>query len=136
MYEAYYDSESWALLFVDGPPEQRDYLAGEANVFVCGGLQHPERMVAIIGRTPPFAPAVAKGFKRAWLDVGTSKASFMLDTPQEPQRILTGVVWLGLSEEEIGCIESVELEGDLRRRITIAVSVGERTLKARTYVKR
>ena len=136
MYEAHYDGESWALLFVDGPRGEKDYLGGESNVFVCGGLQHPEKMAAILGRRAPFAPAVARGFRRAWLGEGSGRVSFMLDSPDEPQRILTGVVWLDLSEEEISRIESVELEGDLRKRIAIEVTVGERTLKAFTYVKR
>jgi hypothetical protein len=136
VYDAYYDPESWSLVFIPGPREERDYFGGDTNVFVCGGLQHPEKMASIVGRRLPFAPAVARGFRRAWLDAGTEKVSFMHACPEEPERILTGVVWLGLSEKEIGRIESFELKGELRRRIAVDVAVGERTVKAFTYVKR
>jgi hypothetical protein len=136
VYHAYYDPQSWALLFIPGPREERDYLGGETNVFVCGGLQQPERMASIVGRSPPFAPAVARGFRRAWIEVGKERVSFMLDCPEAPDRILTGVVWLGLSEEEIGRIESFELKEGLRKTVAVEVAVGERTVKARTYVKR
>ena len=136
LYEPHYDAESWALYFVDGPLEGKDYFGGEINVFVCGSLQHPGKMVPLIGRNAPFAPAFARGYSRRWEKVGGRDVPFMLPAPDNPRRALTGIVWLVLSEEEVERIENVELHEDLRKRIAITVKVGERDVEAVTYIKR
>jgi len=136
MYESHYDAQNWAIFFVDGPLEEKDYFGGRINVFVCGSLQHPGKMAPQIGRNAPFAPAVARGYSRTWQTVDGRDVPFMLPDPVDPQSALTGIVWLDLSEEEVEKIERVELQDDLRWRIDIEVRIGERRMEAITYIKR
>ena len=136
MYTPYYDAERWALVFTDGAAGQPDPFAAGTRVFVCGGLQHPDKMTSIIGRAAPFAPAVARGFQRVWKDVEGSPVSFMVPNSEDPQSVLTGVVWLGLDDGEVRKVEGFELAGNLRRRISVAVVVGDDTVQAITYVER
>ncbi len=136
MYEPHYDADSWALYFVDGPPGDKDYFAGKINVFVCGSLQHPGRMSPLIGRSAPFAPAAARGFLRRWEKADGRDVPFMLPDPDDPGSVLTGIVWLDLSGEEVERIEEVELRAGLRKRIAVEVKVGERAVAAITYIRK
>ncbi|MDP8257734.1 MAG: gamma-glutamylcyclotransferase family protein [Candidatus Alcyoniella australis] len=109
-------------------------MRGERHVFVCGALQNPEKLGALLGRSPAFAPAVVKGYQRGSETIGGVDVAFMLPST-DPVAVLTGVVWLDLSEQDIELIEGLELAGDLRKRIVIEAVCGELRLKAFTYVK-
>lgn len=93
-------------------------------------------MGALLGSEPPFAPAVATGYRRTVERVGVEEIPFMVPDPGDPRSVLTGVVWLGLAEGSLERIESLELDKGLRKRITVEVRIGELTLIAYTYVKR
>ncbi len=133
MYTPSYDAERNALYFVADPHENRDRFAGRINVFVCGGLQNPDKMAAVLGRAAAFAPAMARGFRHDRVNVNGRDMPFML--PAEPTAALTGVVWLDLSADELAKIEAIELADNLRRRIDLAVHLGHSTLAAISYVK-
>ena len=134
MYEPHYLAEASALIFVDGPMKDKDYFGASLNAFVCGALQDPDRMAALLGRRAAFAPAVALGYRRSTETISGHRMPFMI--PADEEAVLTGVVWLDLNEEDLGRIEELELDGGHRRRITVDVRVGERTVEALTYVKR
>jgi len=136
MYKPYYDAQSCALFFVDGPLEDRNYFGGKINVFVCGGLQHCAKMASLIGRNAPFAPAAIRGHLRTWERINGKDIAFMIPDSNDPYRVLTGVVWLDLSGEDVRKIETFELQNNLRRRINVNVHVGERIVQAITYIKR
>lgn len=136
MYEPHYDPESYAVLFLPGPPEKVDYLDSGRNIFVCGSLQQPKKMAALVGREAAFAPAVALGYRRLWRKVEGRDVSFMEVDPQNPNRPLTGMVYVGLTDEEVAGVETYELEGGVRRRVTIEVFVGDRRVEALTYLNR
>lgn len=137
MLTAHYDPERWTLVFTDGPPPPPDVFAAGRRVFVCGGLQHPDRMAELLGgRRPSFAPALATGFARVWHEKEGAQVSFMVPAPEDPARPLGGILWLGLGEADVAAIESLELAGDLRRPHEIDVKVGEATLRARTYIEK
>ncbi len=136
MYEPQYDADSHALFFTDGPRQDRDCFGGALNVFVCGGLQQPDKMNGLIERRPSFAPAVVVGFRRIWKNVGGRDYPLMVPAPEEPDRPLTGVVWLDLTPEDLARIETLELDNNVRKRIDIKVLVGDRLLNAITYVER
>ena len=136
MYEPHYDAGSCAIYFVDGAPGDPDVLGGRTNVFVCGALQDPGKMASLLGRNAPFAPAVARGYRRTRASIAGREVPFMATDPDDPERVLTGVVWLDLSVEDLERIEGLELEGGLRVRVAIDVTVGERTIEAITYLRR
>ncbi|MFC1707987.1 gamma-glutamylcyclotransferase family protein [Planctomycetota bacterium] len=136
MYQPHYDADRWTLFFVDGPLVDKDCFAGERNVFVCGGLQHPDKMAWVSGRNAPFAPAVAIGYRRTWKQVDGKAISFMVPDLDDPRRVLTGVVWLDLSPADIERIEAFELGGGLRQRVEIDVLVGDAVVRAITYVEK
>jgi hypothetical protein len=136
MYRPFYSAEHSALYFSTEPVLPERVFSGARNVFVCGALQDPVRMEALLGLEPPFAPAVATGYRRTVERVGVEEIPLMVPDPGDPQSVLTGVVWLGLAEGSLERIESLELDGGLRKRITVEVRIGELTLIAYTYVKR
>ncbi len=116
--------------------EQKDYFDSGHNVFVCGALQNPAKMASVLGRDAPFAPAVSLGFYRETQSINGRNIPFMIDDLGDSRRPLTGVVWVALSDADLGRIEELELAGDLRERIAIEVLVGERRVQAFTYVKK
>lgn len=133
-YRAVYDEASWSLIFTtDGDLG----LTGpdRTHVFLCAGLQHPERMLAQIGRPAPFAPALVRGFDRAMRRVGGEEVPFLL-RHEDPLRPLAGTLYLGLGRAEVERVEAFELAGGWRVRIELDASVGERTLRAVTYLAR
>jgi len=134
-FEARYDGEAWALVF--GPVGSAPFEAWRRphHVFVVAALQDPGRWPELIGRQPPFAPALAYGFRRALLEVSGTQIPFMLET-DDPQRALAGTVFLGLDDDELGRVDAFELAGDHRRRIELEVAVGERRVDAVSYVRR
>lgn len=136
MYEPYYDEQDRTLFFVDGAPEKKDYFGGVMNVFSCGVLQSPSRMKTIIGHNAPFAPAVAFGFTRRWEKVKDKDYFFMISTPDKGERVLTGIIWLDLTRDDVKRIETFELQENVRRRVTIKVQVGDRFIDTITYIKR
>jgi hypothetical protein len=136
MYEPVYSVEHSALYFSTEPiPSERVFSRGH-NVFVCGALQNPVTISAVVGLEPAFAPAVASGYRRSVERIGGEDIPLMVPDEREPGNVLTGVVWLGLSKESLEKIEALELGGGVRRRITIEVRVGELSLSAYTYVKK
>ena len=133
-YRPYFDAPSRALFFIAGPASKKSLLDGKINMFVCGALQSPDTMTPLLGRKAPFVPAVAQGFWQTSIQVDGKRIPMM--TATDRQHLLTGVVWLNVTEREVQSIEKFELAGNLRKRITIDVHVGDRVIKAITYVKR
>jgi hypothetical protein len=109
-------------------------LDAKRNVFVCGALQSPSKMVPLLGRRAPFAPAVARGYWHTSEKIKEKNIPFMV--PSDPQRVLTGVVWLDLTEQEVRKIETIELDGSFRKSVVIEIQVGDRTIEAITYIKK
>jgi hypothetical protein len=136
MHRPFYLPESWSLYFATEQLPAERVFSGACNVFVCGALQDPVKMSALLGSEPPFAPAVATGYKRTVESIGGEDIPFMVPDPEDSQSVLTGVVWLDLAGEDLESIESLELDRGFRKRITIEVRVGEREVSAFTYVKR
>jgi len=130
MYQAHYDAGARALLFVDGEKDERDYLTMGTNVFVCGGLMNPAKMGALIGRNAPFAPAIADGYTHRHIESNP----FMLPD-DDPAAALLGVVYLGLTAEEVAWVETLELDGGYRRQIPLEVRVGDRICPAISYAR-
>ena len=135
MIRAFYDSASWSLLFTGAGELPADPLGGDTNVFVCAALQEPDRVYEMLGRPVAFAPAVARGYTRRLKTVDGAAMPFMLPD-EDPGRILTGTVFLDLSADDVAALEVFELAGDLRRRVTIEILVGERRLPAVTYLEK
>jgi len=135
MYRPLYDDTIQSLVFIADERTTEDVLSGSVNVFVCGGLQNPEKMANILGRNAPFAPAAANGYARTVAEVGGEQIPFMVPA-DDPGSVLTGVVWLDLGEQDVKNIETLELKGNVRKRVEIRVQVGEKALEALTYVRR
>jgi hypothetical protein len=136
MYRPFYSAENSALYFSADPVPSEGAFSGECNVFVCGALQDPVEMSALLNSEPRFAPGVATGYRRTVERVDGEDISFMVPDPGDPRSVLTGVVWLDLAKESLERIESLELEGGLRRRITIGARIGELEVAAYTYLKK
>lgn len=136
MYQPVYSQEYSALYFSSDAASSDDVFSGGSRVFVCGALQEPARMSAILGLEPPFAPAVASGYKRSVERIGRREIPLMVPDEDDPRSVLTGVVWLDLARASLDRIESLELDGGYRTRIAIEVRTGELSLTAYTYVRR
>lgn len=136
MYRPFYSDRYSALYFSADPAPSESVFSGGCNVFVCGALQDPARMSELLGSEVPFAPAAATGYKRIVEDIDGKEIPFMVPDEQDPRSVLTGVVWLDLSRAGLDGIESLELHGGLRRRISIEARIGELGLGAYTYVKK
>ena len=93
-------------------------------------------MSALLDLEPPFAPAAAVGYRRTVERIDGKELRFMASDHEDPGKVLTGIVWLDLATESLEKIESLELDGGFRKRITIEARVGERKLLAYTYVKK
>lgn len=135
MYEPVYVAEYSALVFSTDPISTESVFSGGCHVFVCGALQDPLEMSALLGLAPPFAPAVATGYRRTVERVDGADMAFMAPDERDPQSVLTGVVWLDLSRASLEKIESLELGGGIRKKIAIEARIGELKLTAHTYVK-
>ena len=114
MYRPRYAAEHSALFFCSEPISSEAAFSGARNVFVCGALQDPARMSALLGLEPPFAPAVAVGYRRTVESIDGEEIPFMVPDLDDPRSALTGVVWLDLTEDALERIESLELERALR----------------------
>ena len=136
MYRPVYSGEYSALYFSSDPISFERITRGGRRVFVCGALQDPLAMSALLGLEPPFAPAVATGYRRTVERLGGKDVPFMIPDEGNPRSVLTGVVWLDLSEASLEKIEALELDGGIRKRIAIEARIGELELTACTYVKR
>ena len=136
MYRPVYSDEYSALYFSSDAVSSASVFSGGANVFVCGALQNPARMSALLGSEPPFAPAAASGYNRSVERVDGREIPFMVSDDDDPRSVLTGVVWLDLTKESLDRIEALELDGGYRRRIAIEVRIGELDLTAYTYVRK
>jgi hypothetical protein len=136
MYRPVYSEQYSALYFSSAPTCSDAVFVGGLHVFVCGALQDPARMSALLGLEPAFAPAAASGYRRSVECVGGREIPFMVPDEGEPGRVLTGVVWLDLAKASLDRIESLELESGHRRRIAIEARVGELDLAAYSYVRR
>ena len=93
-------------------------------------------MSALLGLEPPFAPAAATGYKRAVKRIDGKDIPFMVSDHEDPGNVLTGIVWLDLTTASLEKIESLELDGGFRKRVTIDVRIGELELTARTYLEK
>jgi hypothetical protein len=136
MYRPVYLERYSALYFTSDPAASDRVFAGGSNVFVCGKLQDPVRMSALLGSEPAFAPAAVSGYRRSAERIDGKEIPFMVRDEEDPRSVLTGVVWLDLAKAGLDRIESLELDGGYRRRIVIEVRVGELDLAAYTYVKK
>jgi hypothetical protein len=136
MYRPVYSDQYSALYFSSEPTASDSVFSGGYNVFVCGALQNPARMSALLGVEAPFAPAAASGYKRSVERIDGREIPFMLPDEHDPASVLTGVVWLDLARANLERIESLELDGGYRSRIAIEVCVGELDLTAYTYVRK
>jgi hypothetical protein len=136
MYTASYSARYSALYFSSDSNRGESVFSGGRNVFVCGALQDPAEMTALLGLEPPFAPAATMGYRRTVERVDGKDVPFMVPDQEDPQSILTGVTWVDLSSASLEKIEGLELEGGFRKRITIEVRAGELRLPAYTYVRR
>ena len=135
MHRPFYLPEYSALYFATGPISSKSVFSGARNVFVCGALQDPARMSALLGLEPPFAPAAATGYRRAVERIDGKDIPLMVSDHEDPGNVLTGIVWLDLSTASLEKIESLELDGGFRKRITIEARIGELKLPAYTYVR-
>jgi hypothetical protein len=136
MYRPVYSEQYSALFFSSDPAASDGVFSGGSNVFVCGALQNPARMSALLGMEAAFAPAAASGYRRSVECIDEREVPFMIPDEHDPGNVLTGVVWLELSKASLDRIESLELDGGHRKRITIEARVGELDLAAYTYVRR
>ena len=136
MYRPVFSAEHSALYFSSGSVSLESAISSGSNVFVCGALQDPAKMSALLGFEAPFAPAAAAGYQRAVERVGGELVPFMVPDREDPRSVLTGVVWLGLASASLERIESLELERGLRKRIAIEARIGELDVSAHSYVKR
>jgi hypothetical protein len=136
MYRPVYSDEYSALYFSSDAFSPDGVFSGEFNVFVCGALQNPARMSALLGFEVPFAPAAASGYRRSLERIDGREIPFMVPDDRDPRSVLTGVVWLDLARASLERIESLELDGGHRRRISIATRIGELDLTAYTYVRK
>jgi hypothetical protein len=136
MYRPLYSHEYSAVYFSADAISLESALSGGCNVFVCGALQDPGKMSALLGTEPSFAPAVATGYRRTVERVDGDDIPLMVPDEDDPPSVLTGVVWLELTEEGLEKIESLELDGGFRKRISIRVRMGELSVTAYSYVKR
>ncbi len=136
MYRPVYSDEYSALYFSSEPGSSDDVFSGPCNVFVCGALQSPARMVSLLGLEPAFAPAAASGYRRSVESIDGRDIPLMVPDENDPRSLLTGVVWLDLAKASLDRIESLELDGGYRRRISIEARIGELDLTAYTYVRK
>ena len=136
MYRPFYSAEYSALYFSTDRTASERVFSGACNVFVCGALQNPTEMSRLLDLEAPFAPAVATGYRRSVEHVAGEEVPFMVSDATDPRSVLTGVVWLDLARRSLERIESLELGGGFRERISIEVRIGELTLTACTYVKK
>ena len=136
MYRPFYLPEHSALYLATDPISSESVFSGARNVFVCGALQDPVKMSALLGLESPFAPAAATGYRRTIERIDGEDIPFMVPDRDEPRSVLTGVVWLDLAKEAFDRIESLELEGGFRRRIAVEARIGEVEVTACTYVKK
>ena len=115
MYRPVYSDEYSALYFSSDATPSDSVFSGGYNVFVCGALQNPARMSALLGFEAPFAPAAASGYKRSVERIDGREIPFMVPDEHDPRSVLTGVVWLDLAKASLDRIESLELDGGYRR---------------------
>jgi len=136
MYRPIYSDEYSALYFSSDPAPSDEVFSGRLNVFLCGALQNPARMSALLGLEPPFAPAAASGYRRSVERIGGREIPFMVPDEHDPHSVLTGVVWLDLAKASLDRVESLELDGGYRERLAIEARIGELDLTAYTYVRK
>jgi len=134
MMKAHYNQEGQFLVFTTDHAPVPPFETG-TNIFVCGALQDPEKTAALIGRRAPFVCAIAQGFKRTAALIEGRRIPFMVEDKENPHGLLTGAVWLGLTDQEVAAVEKLELEGGYREPIEIIVRAGELSIRARTYLK-
>ncbi len=136
MYEAHYDPDVQALTFVDADDSGTP---GAHAVFVCGALQDPTKMAELTGRRPPFQCGAVAGYVRGTEEIDGNEIPLMVPAvpvDDEGPRVLTGVLWIELSDADLAAIESLELAGGYREQIKTEVTVGDETALALTYVKK
>jgi len=134
MYYPCYVPSASTLIFIAEPPEEKDYFGGSINVFVCGALQNPEKMVPILGRPAAFAPAVALGFRCSREIIDGRNIPFMYPD-EDAQKALMGIVWLDLLTDELAHIRAIEMQDQLREEIIVEVLVGDHYVKSISFIK-
>ncbi len=136
MYKPNYDSKASTLIFEDIHSKEKNHFSGKINVFVCGGLQNPERMESLLGIKASFAIGAVNGYYRNSEFVAGQEIPFMKPSPDKPNLILTGVVWLNLTKKSLHLIDGIELKGNHRKATQLQIQIGEVKVIATTYVKK
>jgi hypothetical protein len=93
-------------------------------------------MSGLLGQEPSFASAAVTGYRRSVERIDGEDIPFMVPDENDPRNVLTGVVWLDLTQGSLERIESLELERGLRKRITVDARIGELRLDLLTYIRR
>jgi len=135
MHRIHYDPEGNTLVFLDEASDAEQVWQGKINAFVCGALQDPEKMTELLGHPAPFAPGVVYGYDHRVVHIDGQQVPLMLPDRQ-PNRALTGIIWLNLTAADLAAIESLEMEGNYRLRVDIEVLAGHHRLSACTFVQK
>ena len=125
--------EHFALILREASIQKHDFLAGVNNLFVCGSLMEPAFVASLLGHPAAGAFAVARGYRRVCEEVEGKVIQFMIP---EAEGVLPGMVWLDLSDDDVGCFEKFEKAPELRERVDLTVLVGDLSLPAFTYLKK
>ena len=136
MYRPFYLPEYSALYFATGSISSESVFSGACNVFVCGALQDPIKMSALLGLEPPFAPAAATGYRRTVERIDGKDIPFMVPDQDDPRSVLTGVVWLDLAREASRGSNPWSSTGDSGRESPSRPESAKLEVTAYTYVKK
>lgn len=99
------------------------------SVFTYGSLIVPEVWALVAGRRHTSEPALLEGYKRRALH-GVSYPGIF----PAPNEQVEGTLWHGIEPEQMLRLD--DFEGDLYRRISVEVRVGEAPAVADVYVIR
>ncbi len=136
MLKSLYHPGIQTLIFFENSPPNDNRLREGTHVFVCGALQNPKKTGSLLGSVPSFTYGAVKGFHRGTEMINNREIPFMLPSEGDPDKVLTGIVWLDLSGDQLSKIEALELENNYRKRIRLPVQIGELQIEAFTYVKK
>ncbi len=133
MLEHVWIEETCSLLI--GPRELIDRstdLATAELYFVWGLLMDPAFIKKLTGHLIPFAPAVLRGYRRETF-LKDGRRGFNL--VQDPHGIVMGVVLVGLTEEEIACLDRFEEVPHVMVKEKVQVQIGDLLRDASIYMK-
>jgi hypothetical protein len=108
----------------------RDATHGDA-IFVSGKLMDSEFIRTVTGRYVPFTAAVARNYKRGER-VRKRKRTLLLEAGRGS--IVLGVLLLKLTQADNDALDRFEQVPDIRRRVSIPVTVGAYERTATTFL--